>query len=206
MTKAKSLVVVAILALTGCTDTIDSISREYRNANNEVIDAVMAITSEQKAKDINARIFKTIPERYKKMDDKLKNYETNQATNLEMVTNYLTSDGVQLLIADRKANVKRFDVAMKRLKELYEQYINEAREAQGNDFDENAVAPTIRDIIRVPSHPLVQFEKQLNTSEIETKMAKWDDKPPKGVPDQKYKELKTEFDKRQTSVFEKERN
>ena len=49
MKKRCLLVLCLVAGLSGCTDTIDSVTREYRNANNEAIDAMMMVTSEARA-------------------------------------------------------------------------------------------------------------------------------------------------------------
>ncbi len=67
MTHKRILLVSAlVLFLTGCTDNMDSITRELRNCNNEAIDAMMMVTSEEQARHMTMRIFKPLTGRIRR--------------------------------------------------------------------------------------------------------------------------------------------
>ena len=64
--KKRCLLVMCLLAgLSGCTDTIDTVTREYRNTNNEGVDAMMMVNSDAQAGIMIARIFKPSTDRYR---------------------------------------------------------------------------------------------------------------------------------------------
>jgi hypothetical protein len=208
MMKAKWLLSLGIVALAGCTDTIDSICREYRNTDNEVIDALMMITTEEKAAEMNTRVFKGLKERYKRIDDKYKAWEINQETNLELVKQILTSDGMHLYRAELAKNRKRFALEMQRLSKLRSQYLEDAE-----DGDLKRVAPTL-EVMGNEAHALGPFAEQLSGPHLEKKIYQWmaavdapEDRPaplPRGVTKEKLKEYVTkhrdrqaEFDRRQ---------
>ena len=78
MTIRKFSSLILLLALTGCIDTIDSVTREYRNTTNEAIDALMMTTSDAQAKVVVLRVFKTLDDRYKLSDHRLKTVKMNR--------------------------------------------------------------------------------------------------------------------------------
>src|SRR5205085_11426354 len=73
------LILIGLLFLVvGCTDNIDSVTREYRAVNNEAIDALMMITTEAKAREMTIRVFKPLLKRYEGINNKLKIVKSNR--------------------------------------------------------------------------------------------------------------------------------
>ena len=173
MMKWKVSLLIVLFALAGCTDNMDSITREYRNANNEVIDAMMMITTEEHAARMNVRIFKPMGPRYKAIDEKLKIFGINRATNIELAQAVLESDGVQLYLTDLQVNSRRFSLERMRLRNLFEEkYFLEKCKELGEDpdeisFNKRDVAPNLYDIVYSAGHPLNDtIVKQLTASDV----------------------------------------
>ena len=66
-----------LLTGAGCVDNADSIAREFRNANNEVLDAMMMVTSEAQAGRMKIRVFAPLGDRLKFIERKLDIMDTN---------------------------------------------------------------------------------------------------------------------------------
>jgi hypothetical protein len=168
MMKWKISLLAFLFALAGCTDNMDSITREYRNANNEVIDAMMMITTEEHAARMNVRIFKPMSARYAAIDKKLYIFGVNRATNFEMAQAVLESDGVQLYLTDLQVNSRRFSLERLRLRNLFEKYVKES----GEEVEEitpkhREIAPNLYDITYGGNHPLNDtIQKQFTASEV----------------------------------------
>jgi hypothetical protein len=114
-------VVAMLFCLVGCTDTIDTLTREYRNATNELVDALMMITDEASAKSYTNRVIKPSTARYKEIDNKLTIVRANR-TKKEFVEEVLDSNGFLLFQADRMLNQERLALEKKRLLHLKRQY------------------------------------------------------------------------------------
>jgi hypothetical protein len=126
MIKRCLLLIVLIAPAAGCTDSVDSITREYRNATNEGLDALMLVTSDDKAGRLRRRVFQQLMERFKDIDRRLEIVRTNR-TRKEIVEEVYSSDGFQLYLND---------LEITRLRNLYKQYIDRQRElllARGED-------------------------------------------------------------------------
>jgi hypothetical protein len=147
---------LVLLFLTGCTENMDSISRQLRNCNNEAIDAMMMVTSEKQAERMLTRVLKPLNERYKDIERKLESWEANR-TGKEMVEDTFKSNGFYLYIAELEVNRQRFGLEKARLRKLYQQYL----ESADND---PAVSP--RD--RYPNlYELVMTDRILKTIETQ---------------------------------------
>lgn len=164
------LVVAMLFCLVGCTDTIDTLTREYRNASNELIDAMMMITDEPSAKSYTQRVIKPSTARYKEIDNKLKIVRANR-TKKEFVEEVLDSTGFQLFLADNEVNWLRFQKEKKRLlhlKKLYDQKGESCQAlaalADGNEMD------TLKQQLEQPQ--LWEMAKQFKDWKVDTFEAK----------------------------------
>jgi hypothetical protein len=122
MKKTHIAFAVFIVAFVGCTDTIDTVTREYRNTNNEVVDALMMITDERSATRMKLRIFDQMLARYNTIDGHLKTVTDNRSRK-EFVKEYYESDGLLLYKADLQVNQLRFNLESRRLQALVDQYV-----------------------------------------------------------------------------------
>ena len=123
------LILGLLLLLTGCTDSIDSVTRELRNMNNEVIDAMMMVTNETQASRMNVRVFKPMRDRYGEIERKLKIVNANRLKK-EFAKEVLESDGMQVYLTDLAVNRQRFALEMTRLRNLYKQILDDAADPQ----------------------------------------------------------------------------
>jgi hypothetical protein len=153
MNKTYLLVMLSLfLFLAGCTDTPDTASREYRNAINESLDAMMMVTSERSAERMNVRIFKGMNERFGAIDKKWVIIESNR-TKKDFIKQVFESDGVQLYLSELQINRDRFSVETIRLKKLFDVTIEREREARrdrGEDpdaFEPREICPTLHELV-----------------------------------------------------------
>jgi hypothetical protein len=107
-----------VFVAVGCTDDVDSVTREYRATTNEAIDALMMVTSEASAHRMTERVLKPMQKRYENIDKKLGLVKYNR-TKAEFVKEVLESDGVHIYLTDLMVNHGRLALEMKRLKHLY---------------------------------------------------------------------------------------
>lgn len=172
MINHKILVVPAMaLLLTGCTDNMESMSREFRNANNEAIDAMMMVTSEDQAYRMTVRVLKPLNERYSGIEDKMKSWQANR-TNKEIVEETFNSNGFYLYLAEVEVNRMRYAMERTRLRNLYRQYqqrkLEEMRAAGDNDpvvANPREVCPYLYDLIAT-DNLLKKIENQLTDPKI----------------------------------------
>lgn len=171
MMRRKLAIVPALLLLAGCTDTADSIAREYRNANNEGIDAMMMITDNNRAKRMTSRVLKPLQGRYEAISKRLEIWKSNRATNKELVQEIYSSDSVHLYLAELPVNRQRFTLEMTRLRNLVNQYIEREqalRREEGKDefdFDPKELCPDLYDLVNNPQ-VLDPLRKQLDKGEL----------------------------------------
>jgi hypothetical protein len=153
----------AILLLAGCTDSMDSLTREMRNANNESIDAMTQITDEESAERMNQRVLKPMAARYKDIEKRLVVWQSNRSPQ-EQVEQTFGSDGVCLCIVELKTNRERYNLEKIRLSNLYQQY--QDRELQRLK-DAGDPAPVIADprVLCPNLHDLVMQEQFKSTKE-----------------------------------------
>src|SRR6185295_1072249 len=76
--KRQLLLIVLLIGVAGCDDTVDSIAREYRRPNNELIDALSQVTSEASAKDYRDRVLEPRVGRYQSIDGRLNVVRANR--------------------------------------------------------------------------------------------------------------------------------
>lgn len=190
--KSRILVfLLLVIAGAGCTDTADSISREYRNQINEGVDGMMFVTSESAAGRMKVRVFKPMGERFKEIDKKLEIYKSNRADRTDWVGSIYQSDGVHLYLAELEVNRRRSELEMTRIRDLYKKTLVAHRErliAQGEDgnFDAAQTFPNLHDLAesKTTLDPLFQQLK-------EPKLAEY----MKQFTEKEYKEKVKDFDR-----------
>jgi hypothetical protein len=136
--KKRALLGLALGLLTGCsTDSANSLSRNYRNINNEAIDALMLVTNESRAETANVKIIKTYKDRLIEIDKRLDTYVQNQEEKL-ILFETLTSESVVILFAECTINQKRLDLEQQRLKNLLATLVQREkdRRKEANDPEE----------------------------------------------------------------------
>jgi len=120
--KPRILIITILLGfLAGCTDTADTVSREYRNQINEGLDALMFVTSEESAKQMSLRVFKPMGDRFTDIDRRLGIVRSNR-TKKEFVTEFFESDSVHMYLSEISINRQRFALEKTRLRDLVQQY------------------------------------------------------------------------------------
>jgi hypothetical protein len=141
-----------VFLLVGCTDNIDSITREYRNQNNEAIDALMMISDDASAARMTHRVFKPMQFRYKDIDNKLHIVKVNRSKK-ELVKEVLESDGFQIYLNELDMNRMRMSMEMARIRDVMNQYGKEERvrlDEEGKFNEEinyKQICPNIHDVL-----------------------------------------------------------
>ncbi len=127
----KKLVLLPLLCtLVGCsTDNASSLARDYRNLNNEYLDALMMVTSESTAKFAQDKVIKPYSERKGKIDKRYQTWELN-TDNKEIVKDLLSSESVTMLFAEHRINRIRLQREKDRLKKLLNSKIETEKERQ----------------------------------------------------------------------------
>src|SRR5207253_7776082 len=92
MMRFRLLLLGLVFGAVGCTDSIDTVTREYRALNNEAIDALTMITTEAKAQEMTIRVFKPMRDKYMAIDKKLTIVKSNR-DKPEFAKEVLESDG-----------------------------------------------------------------------------------------------------------------
>ncbi len=111
----RAALLLCLAGLAGCsTDSADSLSRDYRNLNNEAIDALMMSTSEARAKFAKDKILKPYGERLKNIDKRFDDWLRN-TDDKEIIRDTLSSDSVATLLAELPINRKRLENEQKRI-------------------------------------------------------------------------------------------
>jgi len=141
-----------LLILVGCTDTIDTVTREYRNTTNEAIDALMLVTDEPSALRMTNRVFKPMTARYKAIDEKLNIIKVNRVKK-DLVKEVYESDGFQIYLNELDMNRQRLSLEVARLCSFLKQYEKEERmrlDEEGKFNEEpnlKMVCPGIYDLV-----------------------------------------------------------
>jgi hypothetical protein len=144
--------VVLTLVCAGCVDSWDTEMREYRNTNNEVIDAMMMVTSESQAEGMTARVFKPMGERYEAIDKKL-GILVIGAAKKDIVKEVFESDGVHMYLTELEVNRQRFALEMTRLRNLRQQILDAEmaelkRQGDANPkVDAQKICPKLDDLV-----------------------------------------------------------
>jgi hypothetical protein len=166
-----------LLTAAGCVDNADSIAREFRNANNEGLDAMMMVTSEAQAGRMKIRVFAPLGDRLKFIERKLDIMDTNLGAKA-LAREILTSDGMHLYLAELQVNGQRYGLEMTRLRNLYEQYLEREREllrARGepaNNVQGQEVCPELHAIV-VTGTTIKPLEQQLKSPKVLDWMNNW---------------------------------
>ncbi len=129
------LFVLCLLCLVGCTDTPDSMARQYRNAINECMDALMFVTDESSANRMKIRVFKPMFDRFQGLDKKMTIFKNN-LKKPAYVKEVFESDGIHLYLSELQINRQRFALERTRLRLIYQQRIERDRERFDNQGDE----------------------------------------------------------------------
>jgi hypothetical protein len=166
MKKRHLAIVGFLLGLSGCTDTPDSVCREYRNAINEAIDAMMFITDEPSAKRMTVRILKPMTERFRAIDFKMRIVRSNR-TKPEFAEEVLTSDGVQMYITELEVNQQRYSLELTRLCQVFAKL----EEAEVNEGDAAKNNPALKALVLEKSDILSPLEEQLTSPKLYAEMS-----------------------------------
>lgn len=168
--KTRALFAAMVLGgAVGCTDNVDSVTREYRATTNECIDALSMITTEAHAGRMIGRVLKPARDRFKAIDDKLVIVQSNREKP-EMVKEMLESDGLHLYLTDLAVNRQRYGLEITRLRNLYKQYMDREREllvAEGvadPKFNGRDVCPNLHEILYEPL--LESLRRQLTQPDL----------------------------------------
>jgi hypothetical protein len=175
--KPKLLLVILIFTMVGCTDTIDSVCREYRNTNNEIIDALMMVTDEDSADRMKKRVIDPAVFRYRDIDARLTIVRSNR-TKKEFVKETLESDGFQLYLTDLEVNRQRLSLEICRLRNLAEGYEKEERKKL-NDPEQPvnlaSVCPTLHKFVYMEGtlQPVMEQLKQPKLLDMVAQFGDW---------------------------------
>jgi hypothetical protein len=116
--KKKVWLALVLCSVAGCSnDSAHTLSRDYRNMNNECIDAMMMVTSESRAKFAATKIFKPFPDRIGPLDQRTANFEQNTDDNV-IVLQVVNTESVAILFAENSINQRRFKLEQDRIKNL----------------------------------------------------------------------------------------
>jgi hypothetical protein len=139
ITRRRALVGLALCALTGCsTDNPTSLSRDFRNLNNEAIDALMMVTNESRAKFVNDKIIGTYQDRYGKIEKRMQTYVQN-TENETIILDTLRSESVAILLAESQFNIPRLNHEQQRLKKLLEATVQREKDRRKEAGDPDPV-------------------------------------------------------------------
>ncbi|MSQ95942.1 MAG: hypothetical protein EXR98_15500 [Gemmataceae bacterium] len=168
MTRIHLCLTLLVLVFAGCVDSVDSVFREYRNSNNEAVDAMMMVTSESQADGLTARIFKPMGDRYDRIDKKLSILVINR-TKKEIITETFESEGVHMYLTELEINRERFALEMTRLRDLHQQLIDAEvkelkRKGEANpQVDPQKLIPKLDDLVN-KADTLKKLKDQLGTN------------------------------------------
>jgi hypothetical protein len=105
----RAALLLLLAGLTGCsTDNAKSLSRDYRNLNNEVIDALMMSTSEWRAELGKDKIIKPYTEKVGNIDKRFATWVQN-TDDKEIIRDTLDSESVATLLAEAPINLRRLN-------------------------------------------------------------------------------------------------
>jgi hypothetical protein len=124
------LMTILLGLLVGCTDTGDSIAREYRNQINEGLDAMMLVHDEASAHRMTVRIFKPMGDRFKEIDRRLNIVRTNR-NKKEFTHEFVLSNSVDLYVTEViYYNRARYQTELQRIKSLTQRELARAAERE----------------------------------------------------------------------------
>jgi hypothetical protein len=178
MMKYKAAMLLMVFALAGCTDSVETVTRELRATTNEAIDALAMVTTEAQAARMTTRVFKPMSKRYEDIDRKLTIVKSNR-TKDDMCKEVLESDGMQIYLTDLQVNRQRYALEMTRLRSVYKQILDKEKEARGGEVKPQEVCPNLHDML-YKNDTLESLRKQLTTPDLLAMMIQF--------PQQKLKE------------------
>jgi hypothetical protein len=110
-----------VALLVGCSENAHSLSRDYRNLNNDAIDALMMVTSESRATVANTKVFKPYSDRLAAID---KRYETwiQNTDDKVIILDTMTSESVAVLLSENAINKRRLQLERQRLQKLLDDF------------------------------------------------------------------------------------
>lgn len=160
------------LALVGCTDNMDSLTREYRNTTNEAIDALMMVNNERSATVYTIRVFKPLGSRFKSIDDRLDIFYNNKESKKAFIKQVFESDGFHLYLSEIEINRQRLALEMTRLRGVMNQLIKEKRQEMDDAGDKSDVNtqqlwPNLHDLI-INGEKIATLRTQLNKPKLFT--------------------------------------
>ena len=176
--KKRILLVLALVSVVGCVDTPNSVCLEFRNANNEHIDALMMVTNETQAQRMSIRVFSKMSDRYVALDRKWEIMETNwgRTPDLDTMKAFLEADGLHLYRAEYRANAQRCTLELARLRNLVEQIkTREAQAAQDEGREQKPVSelcPSLNAMVHTPS-VLGPLRMQLEKPKLEDTLSRF---------------------------------
>lgn len=106
-----------VLVAAGCGDNATILSREYRNYNNEFIDALMTTTNETRAKIAKDKVIDTYETRIADLDKRMDIWEQNKEKE-DVSRDTFTSESVALLFSENKRNQERHAREKDRLRKV----------------------------------------------------------------------------------------
>jgi hypothetical protein len=194
-----------VLCLAGCRgDSAGAISRDYRNINNEVIDSLMMVTGESRAKFANEKILKTYNERVGAVDKRVEIWEQNREI-ADIVLDMLTSESTSTLFAENQINLKRLDLERKRIQRLLDMKKQEETDRRRQLGDPNPVVdsrkewPNLHDL--AGGGQLSSFKQNLeNGGKLAGLFKKLVEQGKKNLPPN-IKELRDAFDERRNNIL-----
>ena len=113
----RCLLLILLLGIVGCTDTADTVMLEYRNLDNEALDAMMMVTDGNQATRMDLRIFKDLRNRYDRIDKKLNIMMINR-TSKELVQEVYESTGIIMYVHESNLNRDRYKLEADRIRNL----------------------------------------------------------------------------------------
>jgi hypothetical protein len=122
--KRRVWLALALCCAAGCSnDSAHTLSRDYRNINNEVIDGLMTVTSERQARFVNEKIIKPYSERVEKVNKRVEIYEQNTDEKL-IIFEMINSESVATFFAEGPINSKRLGYEAARIKRIVDTRTN----------------------------------------------------------------------------------
>ncbi len=108
-----------IVVTVGCREDANSLSREWRNINNEYIDSLMVTVDDSSAKNALLKFVNDYDKKVKIVEYRLGIWIQNMEKEV-VVESVLGSDSFAVYLAECKTNLDRLDLELERLKKVAE--------------------------------------------------------------------------------------
>ncbi len=191
----RAALLLCLTGLAGCsTDSAYSLSRDYRSLNNEVIDALMMSTTEERAKLAQEKIIKPYSDRLQKIDKRFASWLQN-TDDKEIVRDTLTEISVATLISEIPINTRRLEHEQQRIDAMVK-----ARQKEGVDVRKewpmlsSLASPSSTSGLRAQLGFKTNNFAKLVSDIRDDKNKKWKSNRPQ--PDEVYQELTKQLDDR----------